>query len=59
MAVVVQHSGEGAVALADGIFGGQRAGMLVDQIVQAIAAAGRFGEQVMVVEGLQVAARGG
>jgi len=56
--VIQQPPGRGAGVR--GIAGrGQRAGVLTEQVVQAVAAAGGLGQQVLIVQAIQVAAGGG
>ena len=54
--VVVQQPGGGGVAGGRVIGGGQGPGVLADQVMEPVPAAGGLGDQVLVVEGLQAAA---
>ena len=56
--VVVQEPAQGGVSLGGGVGGGQGPGVLADQVVQPVPAAGGLGEQVLVVQGRQAAAGG-
>jgi hypothetical protein len=59
MQVVIQQPGDGSVPGGRVIGGRQGAGVLADQVVEPVPAAGGLGDQVLVVEGLQAPARGG
>ena len=54
--VVVQQPAGGGVAVGGVVGGREGLGVLAEQVVQPVAAAGGFGEQVLVVEALQAAA---
>ena len=57
--VVIQQPAGGGVAGGGVVGGGQGTGVLAEQVVQPVAAAGGLGDQVLAVQGLQAAARGG
>jgi len=52
--VVVQEPARGRVPLGGRIGGGQAAGVLADQVMEAVSAPPRLGQQVMVVQALQI-----
>ena len=56
--VVVQQPAQPRRRLGGGVGGGQGPGVLADQVVQPVPAAGGLGDQVLVVQGLQAAAGG-
>ena len=54
--VIVKQPGEGLIAVTNRVKAlGEGTGMLAEQIVQPVPAMGRFGEQVVVIQGLQAA----
>jgi hypothetical protein len=55
--VVVQQPGGGGVPGGRVIGGGQDPGVLADQVVEPVPAAGGLGDQVLVIEGFQAPAR--
>ena len=57
MQVVVQQPGGGGVTGGRVIGGGQGLGVLADQVMEPVPAGGGLGDQVLIVERLQAAAR--
>ena len=57
--VIIQQPPGGGVAVCRVVGGCQGAGVFAEQVVQAVAAAGGLGDQVLIVEGLEVTAGGG
>jgi hypothetical protein len=57
--VVVQQPGGGGLAVCGVVGGGQRAGVLAEQVMQQVAARRRLAEQVLVIQLFKVAVRGG
>ena len=56
--VIIQQVLQPLVSLGGGVGGSQGPGVLAEQVVQPVPAAGRLGEQVLVVQGRQTAAGG-
>ena len=57
--VVIQQPGRGGVPGSRVIGSGQGPGVLADQVMEPVPAAGGLGDQVLVIQCLQAAARGG
>jgi hypothetical protein len=55
--VVVQQPDDGCLPGNGIIGGGQGAGVFSDQVMEPVPAGGGLGDQVLIVEGLQAAAR--
>jgi len=59
MRVVVQQPGSGGTGLGRVVSGGERAGVLAEQVVQLVAAWPGLGDQVLVIQLVELAAGGG
>ena len=57
MQVIVQQPADRGIGFGWIVGGGQRAGVLAEQVVQLVAAGCGLGEQMLIVEACQVAAR--